>query len=233
MLVATLSGPQLAASRPITHAYDDVLNRYRGAIPLAYMRALAKRESNMNPAERKDPAWGLMQVVESVRKSYNKRRGTSYTRQDLLNPDVNVKIAADLLNRIVVAFRKHPDRNMQPNWRNPEFVKLLTAGWNSGYSEAAGVGHVASWLEEQGVPVTHDNVFRYAAAAGGHWTLQRTAKQEWQRSVAALYFTELGVKDPGGPLVARSSSGRAGAVAVGLALFAGLGYFAWREGLFS
>jgi hypothetical protein len=230
MFVATLSGPPLAASTPVaTHAYDDVFNRHRGAIPLEYMRALAYHESRMNPAERKDPAWGLMQVVESVRTSYNKRRGTSYTRQDLLNPDVNVKIAADLLNRIVVAFGKHPDRNMRADWHNPEFVKLLTAGWNSGYSEAAGVGHVASWLEEQGVPVTHDNVFRYGAAAGGTRHLSNTAKRDWQRKVSTTYFEYLGIKDPGGPLVA--TRGRAAPVALGLVLFAGLGYVLWREGL--
>jgi hypothetical protein len=106
-------------------------------------------------------------------------------------------IAADLLNRIVLAYRKHPHWNMRANWSNPEFVKLVTAGWNSGYSEAAGVGRVARWLEENQIPVTHDNVFRYAAQAGGTKHLSNTAKQRWQRSVADLYFAEGGPGDTG------------------------------------
>ena len=219
MLVATLSGPGLGAAQSLPRTYDAVFQRYRGAIPMEYLRALAKRESNLNPANTTGAAWGLLQVVESVRLSYNKRRGTSYTRQDLLN-------------RIVIAFAKHPDRNMQRDWRNKEWVKIFTAGWNSGYSEAAGVGRVASWMEEQGIPVTHDSLFRYAAAAGGTRHLQNDAKRVWQASVSDLYFEELGVKDPGGPLVAKRT-GSAVPVTMGLALFAGLGYVLWREGLFT
>ncbi len=79
---------------------------------------------------------------------------------------------------------------MQTDFGNPEFVKLLLAGHNSGYSEAGGVGRVASYLEQRGIPVTHDNVFKYASAAGATVHLQNTAKQRWQREVAALYFAQ-------------------------------------------
>lgn len=154
------------------------------------MRALTKRESDMNPLDATDPAWGLMQVVPQVRESYNQRKGTRYTQGDLLDPETNVKIAADLLNRIVVAYQKHPDRNMKEDWGNPEFVKLVTAGWNSGYSEAGGVGKVASYLERQGKPVTHDAVFQTAAAAGATVHLQNPVKYSWQRSVSDLYFAQ-------------------------------------------
>jgi hypothetical protein len=171
-------------------AFDGLFARHASALPIAFLRALAKRESNMNPHEAKDPAWGLLQVVPSVRLSYNERRGTSYTQQDLLDADVNVTIATDLLNRIVIAYDKHPSRNMKADWRNPEFVNLVVAGWNSGYSEAAGVGHVASYLEQRGIPVTHDNVFRYAKAAGATKHLQNPQKQAWQKSVTQLYFQQ-------------------------------------------
>jgi hypothetical protein len=182
----------------LPRTFDAIFARYAGRLPVTYLRTLAKRESNLNPREAKDPAWGLMQVVPSVRESYNKRRGTSYTQSDLLDPDVNVKIASDLLNRIVVAYGKHRDPNLQENWHNPEFVALVTAGWNSGYSEAAGVGHVASYLEARGIPVTHDNVFRYAGAAGGTKHLQNDAKRTWQKSVVDLFYREGG---PGGSIL--------------------------------
>lgn len=178
--------------------FDSIFRAYANRVPVAYLRALSKRESNQNPASADGAAWGLLQVVPSVRQGYNERYGTSYAPEDLLDPEINTKIAADLLNRIVVAFGKHPSANMREDWANPEFVKLVTAGWNSGYSERAGVGHVASYLEARGLPVTHDNVFAYAGQAGGTTPhLQNPAKQSWQRSVAALYFAQ---PDAGGNL---------------------------------
>lgn len=174
----------------LSNQFDSIFAKYGGQVPVAYLRALGYRESQLNPNESQDPAWGLLQVVESVRNGYNSRYGASYTRSDLLDPAINTKIAADLLNRIAKAYAKHSDPNMKPDWSNPEFVKLLTAGWNSGYSEAAGVGHVASWLEAHGIPVTHDNVFQYAGQAGGTVHLQNGSKQTWQRSVADLYFAQ-------------------------------------------
>lgn len=172
--------------------YDFIFSKYANRLPLNFMRALSYRESRLNPRESVDPAWGLMQVVPSVRTSYNSRRGTNYSQQDLLDPDVNVKIASDLLNRIVIAYGKHPDRNMKEDWSNPEFVALVTAGWNSGYSEAAGVGRVAKYLEARNIPVTHANVYQYASAAGGTRHLQNPRKQSWQQSVVQLYFDEGG-----------------------------------------
>lgn len=174
----------------ISTIHDPIFRKYAGRLPVAYLRALGKRESNLNPRSADGSAWGLLQVIPAVLDSHNKRRGTFYTREDLLDPEINVKIAADLLNRIVIAFGKHPSPNLQEDWSNPEFVKLVTAGWNSGYSEAGGLGRVADYLEHRGIPVTHDNVFRYAEAAGATKHLSNLAKQSWQRGVAALYLAQ-------------------------------------------
>lgn len=135
-------------------------------------------------------ARGLMQVVGVVRQDYNQRNGTAYTADDLLNPEINVKLAAAVLNQIVTAYGKHPSPNMRENWGNPEYVKLVTAGWNGGYSESAGVGKVASYLEQRGMPVTHDSVYANAAAAGGVVYLQLDGRRAWQRSVSDLYFAQ-------------------------------------------
>lgn len=176
----------------LPRTYDPLFKRYAGNLPVTYLRALTQRESSFNPRDTQGPAWGLMQIVESVRNSFNKRRGTGYSRGDLLNPQVNVMMATDLLNRIQAAYARHPDPNMKPDWSNPEFIKLFTMGWNAGYSEAAGVGKVASWLEARGIPVTHDNVQKYAAQAGGIRFLSEPGRRNWQRSVADLYFAEGG-----------------------------------------
>lgn len=144
----------------------------------------------MNPSSAKGSAWGLMQVIESVRKGYNRRMDTNYSRNDLLNADINIEIAVDLLHRIIVAYGKHPDSNMQVNWDNPEFVKLLVAGWNSGYSEAGGVGKVAKYLEARGIPVTHNSVFAHSEEAGATRHLRNDRKQRWQAGVVSAYFNE-------------------------------------------
>jgi len=176
---------------PLTSKWDPTFRAHAGRVPVPFLRALAKRESDFNPNETGASYRGLLQVgINNVLPSYNQRRGTAYTANDLLNPDVNVKIAADLINRIAVAFDKHPSPNMKIDWTNPEFVKLVLAGWNSGYSEAGGVGKVASYLEARGIPVTHDNVFAHAGAAGATVHLQNLAKQRWQRGVADLYFAQ-------------------------------------------
>lgn len=178
----------------LPRTYDHIFRRHAGRLPVNYLRALSKRESNMNPRETEDPAWGLMQVVPVVRLEYNKNHGTNYSKQDLLNPDVNVKMASSLINRIVKLYGKTHSRspNMREDWHNPEFVKLVTAGWNSGYSNVGGVGKVAYYLEKHGIPVTHDNVFKYSQAAGATRHLTGNTSLRWQRSVADLFYAEGG-----------------------------------------
>jgi hypothetical protein len=142
-----------------------------------------------------------MQIVEVVRRSYNERKGTNISRQDLLDPRINVQIAGDLLSRIAHLFdSQHGPRapNMRQNWNNPEFVRLVVAGWNSGYSERAGVGRVARYLEDRGIPVTHNNVFKYAAQAGATRHLQNETKRRWQRTVVDLYMAQPDRPSPGG-----------------------------------
>ncbi len=185
----------------ISTAFDPLFRRLGGKIPVPFLRALSERESNQNPGDTGGSYWGLLQVgINNVLPSYNERRGTRYSASDLLKPEVNIAVASDLLNRISVAYAKHPDRNLKPNWSSPDFVKLVLAGWNSGYSEAAGVGHVARYLEERAIPVTHDNVFKYAGAAGATKHLSNLKKRDWQRSVAALYFAQPDRPSAGGLL---------------------------------
>lgn len=178
----------------LTSAYDPIFRRYAGRLPVAYLRALAQRESDFQTdlamPGGDGAAKGILQVVGVVRDDFNARHGTSYTSDDLFNPEVNVQMAAELINMIVAGYQKHPSANMKENWSNPEFVKLVTAGWNSGFSEAGGVGRVASYLEAQGIPVTHDSVFANAAAAGATSNLSENDRLIWQRSVVDLYYQQ-------------------------------------------
>jgi len=181
------------AEAGVPRTYDRIFAEHGHGLPLAYLRALAKRESDMNPNETEDPAWGLLQVIEVVRNDYNKRHGTSHTRRELLDQATNVTIATDLIRRIIDSYqRNHPNvPNLQEDWDNPRFVELLTFGWNAGYSERGGVGRVARYVEARGVTnLTIDTIHQNARAAGASRHLSNTNKVRWSKSVAALYLRE-------------------------------------------
>jgi hypothetical protein len=178
---------------PLSRQFDPIFNKYRGAIPIEFLRALATRESGMNPGNRTGPAWGLMQIVKSVREDYNQRHGTAYTREDLLDPAVNVAICCWLLRSIIAGWaRRHPEiPNLQADWGNAHFAALLVFGWNAGFSERGGVGRVARYLKARGeTELTIDIAHRHARAAGASRHLSNPKKVAWCKSVVLLYARE-------------------------------------------
>ncbi len=180
--------------RAVSGKFDRVFAEHARGLPLPYLRALAKRESNMNPRETDGPAWGLMQVIEVVRRDHNKDHGTSYTRRDLLTPSINVEIATTLLRRIIRSFqRNHSDvPNMRADWTNPRFVELLTFAWNSGWSERGGIGRVARYLKKRGRAneITVELIHAHARDAGAIRFLSETGRMRWSKSVARYYMSE-------------------------------------------
>ncbi len=182
-----------AMSRRPSRRFDRIFDMYRESIPVEFLRALAKRESNLNPEERSGPAWGLMQIVEVVRTDYNRAHGTRYTRRDLLDPAINVAIACWLLRFIITQYAKHQDGvpNLRADWNNPHFVALVVAGWNAGFSASGGVLKVVRHLKARGLTdITIELVFQHARAAGAVRHLSNAAKLRWCRSVVRLYEHE-------------------------------------------
>jgi soluble lytic murein transglycosylase-like protein len=181
------------ATSPRVRRFDAVFQRYRGTIPIEYVRALVERESDGQPNVRAGSAIGLMQIVPVVLDDYNKRHGTAYRSDHLTNPATNVAIGCELLRIIIESYRKnHPRiRTLQADWNSPQFVELLTFGWNAGFSEAGGVGRVARYLEGLGaVDITIDQVAAHAKLAGASKHLSNMAKVAWCKSVVALYLRE-------------------------------------------
>lgn len=173
--------------------YDDVFASSGRGLPVPYLRALALHESDMRARLADGPAWGLMQVIEVVREDFNRRERKSFTRSDLLDPAVSVTIAASSLALIAKSYAtNHPNSaNLQPNWRNPQFVALLTFGWNAGWSERGGVGRVVSFLEQRGMDVTINSVFDAAKASGASPHLSNPMKLAFAKQVTRQYFSEL------------------------------------------
>jgi len=178
-------------TEPLPRTYDPIFAREGRGIPVSYLRALAAHESDLRPDVKGRAAWGLLQVVEAVRRDYNQRHGTSYDREALLDPTTNVRIAVDTLDFIIESYRAHHNAaNLTEDWQNPRFVELLTAGWNCGYSEEAGVGRVALLLESTNQPVTLDTVIATAKEAGATRYLSEPLRAQYARAVAATYQRE-------------------------------------------
>ncbi len=177
----------------VSRQYDGVFANQGGGLPIAYLRALASKESDMRADLTDGPAWGLLQVEPIVLADYNKRHGTTFRRADLLSPSINVAIASDALRLIIGSYRRfHPEVvNLQENWNNPRFVELLTFGWNAGFSERGGVGRVVTYLRKQGfADITLDMVFAHASAAGAVSHLSREGKVRFSKKVTKLYQRE-------------------------------------------
>lgn len=128
------------------------------AVPPALILALIDMESGGDPNDvnPRSHATGLMQVTKVVLRDYNKRHGKSYTLEDLKDPELNIKIGAELLRRISMAYQKH--NALQPSWGNTAYVGLVVLGWNAGYSRASGVSYVLTRLQAAGIPRSQWNI---------------------------------------------------------------------------
>jgi hypothetical protein len=154
-------------------------------------------ESGMNPRNKTGNHWGLFQVGPENLADYNKAHGTKWTMDDMLDADRNAQVWAWESERIRKALTA---AGAVENWQDRNWVRLFTAGWNSGYSAVAGVAKVLTYLKSKGLELTHDNVFMHGKAAGAIWTLQSgnskaAAKYKWQRDVAAVYAAEAVPRD--------------------------------------
>lgn len=177
--------------------FDSLFRRHCQSIPTAYLRSLAKHESDFNPLEASGPAHGLLQVVEVVRDGFNERFGTSFSRTDLLNPEINVKIACELIARIATALpANHPRAIPNPSFRDPRFVGLVTMAWNAGFSEAAGMGFVLGEMTRAGFApqdIHIDSVHRFALGLPeGKGTFMKIPQRlEFARRVVRDYMRQI------------------------------------------
>lgn len=177
----------------LPRTYDAEFVNHGQRLPLAYLRALASRESDMTPSFTEGPSWGLFGIDDITRSSYNRRHGTRFRQVDLLTPAINVAVAADQLRLIISNWRRlHGDIvNLQENWQNVRFVELLTFGWATAFGTQAGVGRVVAYLRGRGITdITADKIHAHATSAAASPKLSREQNLDFAKSVARLYDRE-------------------------------------------
>lgn len=176
--------------KPAPRDFDTLFEKYSthwpSYLPVPFLRALTKNESSFNPNETKGPAWGLMQVgidgfpdaayapiltgapvgkSGKVLLSWNTKGkpGGPYTPPDVLDPETNIKIATELLSRIVRVLESVGLGTF--NWNSYDHVGILVASWNAGYSKSSGAARMVKWLVDNGHEVTLKNFYYMAAEA--------------------------------------------------------------------
>lgn len=144
----------------IPDTFDGVFDLYRGAIPLAYLRALAWSESGLDPSATPPhgSAIGLFQILRAALDDFERRNG--YPGMDLRNPADNTAVAVHLLGMIIAAYAA---RGLKANWNDPNFVGLLTLGYKAGWSSSQGVSYLIQRIPR---PWTVEKVI---AAAQSHF----------------------------------------------------------------
>ena len=196
---ATTTPPPTAAkatapSGALSRRFDPVFAAFGHGLPVPYLRALAYRESSLDPNAVTGDARGLLQVVGAVRDFYNRRHGTDIRPAALYDPTTNVRIASDAIATMIdVWAKRYPDvPNLRPDWTNPAFVALVTLGWVAGWSDEAGLGRVVRHLRERGVhDITIDRVHQTAPNIPGTTRhLANPRKVAWATSVVRLYLAE-------------------------------------------
>lgn len=163
--------------------YDSIIERYRGALPLAFVKAVIQYESSFNPSNRTGSYIGLMQLGPSVREDYG------ITEADCLNPETNIRVGCTKLNRIVQAYGQ--SANMRPDWYSADYAALVYLGYNAGSSASAGVQYVTNVLGRLGIRPTAENVYTAVingSAPNATSHLGNKAKIDYANKVAYGYL---------------------------------------------
>jgi len=168
-------------------------------LPAWFLDALAWGESRFDTDARTGSFVGILQVGPMVLEGYNKANTTNYKESDLTSPTINAEIAAWQIRRIIDEYQATSRRSAIPelseDWTSADWILLVLAGWNSGWSHKAGVLKVAKFLHDRKLRVTHGRVFDFAKEAGATRHLDPehvnedgkkagARKRRWQRGVS-------------------------------------------------
>lgn len=166
----------------VAKTFDAVFDKYRGNIPLDYLRSLSFLASGLNPSKSIQGSAGMFMIPISTLDAYNKKIDENNEPAMLADPALNTKIACWVLTNIVNYYKSN---NVMPtDWNNPEYVNLVTHGYNCGYNKTNGTS--AAILKVK--PVSIDNVAAYAKVAKMNSRLYDTKAINFAKSVTNLFL---------------------------------------------
>ncbi|MFH1010990.1 MAG: M23 family metallopeptidase [bacterium] len=180
---------QKEASMPAERSFDEIFKKYLGEIPLAFARAITWP---WNPSSDVAGSVGLFQITDTVRESFNKFTGSTFSKGDLKDPNINSRIGLWLLCSIVQDLStKHPV-TMKMNWADLRYAGLIAQAYHTGQASVSGL---IGKLEAQKIPadrITVDTV-KQAATVSGSAANTFTAdpkRLEYVRGIVSRYAAQ-------------------------------------------
>ena len=193
----------------IPRKYDDDMRELLPVgMPLQYGRALAWRESSMDAREKTGGHWGLFQIGKVALDDINKfRSGRPWTLPEMLLARPNIegfgiyytnvisKVFDLIIARAEAVGKGHLVRDFARDWKNPNYVLLVTMAWNSGPGV---VRRAAERSVGAGKKANYTNVIRNARRLGSAGDRRKAtgSREVWQRSVLAVYRDEVKTSHP-------------------------------------
>ena len=194
----------------ISNKYDNIFEKFRGTIPLSYLRALAFSQSNLNAAKSFKGAAGLFMISDAALRAYDKKYPIAATNQsierkssDLADPILNTRIAVWILGNIIKYFSTHYPKTMSENWNDPTYAAVVTLAFNVGYTEPQGIGAAIKALESKPDKFSMESLVQVAKEIKLDASKYSDKMVSYAKTVANLYVADLGgkapVKAPGPP----------------------------------
>ncbi|MDX2087863.1 MAG: transglycosylase SLT domain-containing protein [Kofleriaceae bacterium] len=185
----------MAIQRMITPAgtsaaspYEALFARFAGAIPQAYLRTLAYKESGFRPdvVHPRSRATGLFQITQTALDGWNRAKRTKHTLTHLKDPALNTQVAVHHLGNVIAGYKRV--RSLNPDWTSRRWLELLTLGWNAGHNAIIAL---AKKLEAAGIPparVTVEAASELARVTGRGKYVADPARVGWAKSVAEMFL---------------------------------------------
>lgn len=211
--------------------WEPLVRKFAGKIPVKFGLTVIAHESAGNPdAVSGTGARGLMQITGVALKAVNRGLGTTYNRDDLFDPEINVMVGMGLLNSIVQTWDFRHPKTLSARWTSAQWLALLVLAWNAGSFEHNGVGYVVATMERGKIPRSKITVDTVAQAAenlpeASKW-LSVPQRVAWAKKVARDY---LRVAEPRLPAAEKPKGSKWPWVVAGGALVGGAAYMMMRS----
>jgi hypothetical protein len=186
--------PKLAAAKSSAvtppRNYDSTFEKYRGDIPLEYLRALAivSGDGDFKPNNSTKDSAGMFLISVDTLAAYAKESKRDLKPVDLADVQLSTQVCVWLINKVRKYYSLHYPKSMGENWKNSEYVALITLGYKVGYSENGGLGDAIKVIEAlYPEKISIDTVAQVAKERKLATVLYSDKWVQWAKHVTNLY----------------------------------------------
>jgi len=185
----------------IPNKYDAIFEKYRGTIPLAFLRTLAFSQSNLNTNKSVSNSAGLFMISEPALQAFDKKfpsfmPPSPHKFIDLSDPALNTVIAVWIIDNITTYYANKYPNSMSKNWNSPVYAAIIAHSFNVGYAEPKGLGAAIKKFELMPDKLSLDSLAQVAKELKLGERKYSEKDINRARTVGNLYIADLGGKAP-------------------------------------